>query len=519
MAHRTALLLSLAFASLLTQAQKCAPAITLDKKPQVFVMSDISNEPDDAMSFVRLLVHSDLYNITGMVAVTSYWQNSSVYPDQILNLTTAYGKVVDNLNVHSAGELPTAEYLASTVHAGQPVYGTAALGTSNLSSGATRLIAVVDAMPDDEILHIQAWGGMNMLGEALFHIQHSRVPHEIDRFLRKLRIYAISDQDNVGQWLRTTFPSIPYIVSLHGWNEYGMAAWTGMSGEKYYNFDHGGPDTSLVSDAYIKRNFQLGPLGSLYPNIAVIMEGDSPSLLHTIQNGLNGGPFDHPEWGGWGGRYKLLDVTRQTMVYSDARDEVAGLINKQTFTSSQASIWRWRQAYQDEMSARIQWTLEGNYSRGSHAPVVSINGSCGSEPLVIDDIHPSESITLDASGTYDPDAHLTARGPLQLKWMQYREPSATQSKVDAEVPWLGFTLEDDNRMARFVMPNETMACQYPTQYQDARFRREECQEYHVILEVLGSGTPPIHRYKRVVLKVQPPPGGRSLNGRRKRDEL
>lgn len=36
------------------------------------------------------------------------------------------------------------------------------------------------------------------------------------------------------------------------------------------------------------------------------MEGDSPSLMHTMQNGLNGGPFDHPEWGGWGGRYYSL---------------------------------------------------------------------------------------------------------------------------------------------------------------------------------------------------------------------
>ena len=53
----------------LGHAQKCPPAITIDKKPQVFVMSDISNEPDDTMSFIRLLLHADQYNITGMVAV------------------------------------------------------------------------------------------------------------------------------------------------------------------------------------------------------------------------------------------------------------------------------------------------------------------------------------------------------------------------------------------------------------------------------------------------------------------
>jgi hypothetical protein len=52
----------------LALAQQCPPAIQIDRKPQVFIMSDISNEPDDTQSFIRLLLHSDQYNITGMVA-------------------------------------------------------------------------------------------------------------------------------------------------------------------------------------------------------------------------------------------------------------------------------------------------------------------------------------------------------------------------------------------------------------------------------------------------------------------
>lgn len=134
-------------------ATKCPPAIQLDTKPQVFVMSDISNEPDDTMSFVRLLLHADQYNITGMVAVTSVWLNSSTYPDQILDSVRAYGQVVDSLNAHSAGSFPTEEYLASVVKSGQPVYGTAAIGMNPISSGAEHLIAVADGMADDGMLH------------------------------------------------------------------------------------------------------------------------------------------------------------------------------------------------------------------------------------------------------------------------------------------------------------------------------------------------------------------------------
>lgn len=160
----------------------------------------------------------------------------------------------------------------------------------------------------------------------------------MSKFIKRLRLYSISDQNNAAPWIRGNFPSIPYIVSLNGFNQYGLAAWTGISGEKFYGFDRGGPDSSLVDQAYISKHFQIGPLGSHCPNIAYIMEGDSPSFMGTMMNGLNGGPYDHPEWGGYGGRYIFQDLTRQTMLYNDARDNVTGQ-NGDWFVSNQATIW------------------------------------------------------------------------------------------------------------------------------------------------------------------------------------
>lgn len=237
-------------------------------QPQIFVMSDISNEPDDTMSFIRLLVHADQYNITGMTAVTSYWLNGSTYPDQILDTVRKYGKVVGNLNTHSEGRFPTEEYLTSIVKSGPKVYGTEALKSSSLSSGSSHLIDVVDGMPEDGVLFCSAWGGINMLAETLNHIQKTRTSAEVSKFIKRLRIYSISDQDNAGPWIRGNFPSIPYVVSLNGYNQYGLAAWSGISGEELYGFDRGGPDSSLVDQAYISKHFQIGPLGSHYPDIA-----------------------------------------------------------------------------------------------------------------------------------------------------------------------------------------------------------------------------------------------------------
>src|SRR4026207_1647581 len=40
-------------------------------KPRVIVLTDIANEPDDQMSFVRLLVSSNQFEIAALVATTS----------------------------------------------------------------------------------------------------------------------------------------------------------------------------------------------------------------------------------------------------------------------------------------------------------------------------------------------------------------------------------------------------------------------------------------------------------------
>jgi hypothetical protein len=246
------------------------------------------------------------------------------------------------------------------------------------------------------------------------------------------------------------------------------------------------------------------------------MEGDSPCILHTMQNGLNGGPLDHPEWGGWGGRYALLDLTRQTMLYTDTNDFVVGKDNA-TWSSNHATIWRWRQAFQDEMSARVQWSVLGNYSAGSHPPAVSVNGSCGSAPYEID-VRPGEVVTLDASGTYDPDGNLTGKNDLQFRWFHYWEITTLQG-VRGEVPQLNFTLSGDvdGSVATTTLPVADLACAAPPGLWQPEGIQEICQQYHVILEVTGSGTPPIRRYKRVILKVQPPPAGSARSV--KRDEL
>ncbi|KAJ9646649.1 hypothetical protein H2201_008791 [Coniosporium apollinis] len=206
----------------------------------------------------------------------------------------AYANMTDDLNAHVHPDFPypSAEYFRSIVRSGPKCYGMEAVKADvPLSDGALLLQKLESSQ---EPLWVLCWGGTNVLAQVLSHIQ--TLPAAADARLRaKLRVYAISDQDDTGAWLRARFPDLFYICSVHGWNQYGRATWAGIAGDRYYRFDQGGPDFTTVSREWLRQNVQVGPLGAAYPDYMFIPEGDSPTFLYLIQNGL--GVRERPEYG------------------------------------------------------------------------------------------------------------------------------------------------------------------------------------------------------------------------------
>src|SRR5579859_3215493 len=88
-------------------------------KPRVVIISDIGNEPDDQMSFVRLLLYSNEFDIEAMIASTSTWQKAATHPETMHTLIRTFGRVRQNLFLHAQG-WPTEEYLDQRVYPGQP---------------------------------------------------------------------------------------------------------------------------------------------------------------------------------------------------------------------------------------------------------------------------------------------------------------------------------------------------------------------------------------------------------------
>ena len=377
-------------------------------RPRVIIMSDIGNEPDDQMSFVRLLLYSNEFDIESLIASTSTWQKAAVHPETVHTLIHAYGQVRSNLLLHAQG-WPTAEDLDGRVFTGQPSYGFAATGADKMSAGAEAIIRAVDR-DDPRPLWICIWGGANTLAQALLHVRASRPAAEVDRFIEKIRVYAISDQDDAGPWIRREFPDLFYIVqpSTQRGDDYYYATWTGIGGDVYYR-NGAGADSTTVTNEWLDANIRSkGPLGKLYPKFAFIMEGDTPSFLGLIDNGLNS--YRRPDWGGWGGRYVYRQPYGEThAIWTQggnmfsrvtSQDTVTGVDGKE-YTSDQATIWRWREAFQNDFAARMDWTI-ADYALANHNPLLEVNGQAGTDPIVID-AEVGKPVLLDASRSRDPD--------------------------------------------------------------------------------------------------------------------
>lgn len=89
------------------------------------------------------------------------------------------------------------------------------------------------------------WGGPNTLAQALWKLRRTRLKAEVDRLTAKLRVYAISDQDDSGPWIRREFPGVFYIVIPGG--NFHQSTWIGIGYDKFHG-RFGGADLSLVTN-------------------------------------------------------------------------------------------------------------------------------------------------------------------------------------------------------------------------------------------------------------------------------
>lgn len=438
-------------------------------KPRLVVCTDIAPadvEPDDMESMVRLMSYADLFEIEALI--TSVGWNCDPYPKEwaqyLQRVIEAYREDVPKLMKRSGqttflpnseeekhqfiGYWPSADYIKSRAVMGSERGGIKVIGEGNDSPGSELLIRLADE-DDPRPIYVAAWGGANTLAQAIWRVKQTRSPEELKRFVRKFRLYTITDQDmqynmrmdraySSHMWLRQEFKDdLQFIWDEGTWQEQCELG---------------------------KRNWQLhkdniqgkGALGKEYPDYKWGVEGDTPSFLYVMPNGLND-PED-PHQAGWAGYHERgLCADSLTTAWTSWQEPVISI-----------SVGYKTRFYPDEINdfmARMQWADEG---QGNHNPQVVINGSDGLQPIHIQ-AKAGESIRLDASSSIDPDGD-----KLTFLWWQQPEIGKTKATIDPS----------NQSIATIQIPSDVTS-----------------DTIHIICEVHDDGPFHLVSYRRIIIEI------------------
>ena len=155
-------------------------------------------------------------------------------------------------------------------------------------------------------------------------------------------------------------------------------------------------------------------------------------------------------------------------IWTNASHSIGSPLDKKPYIGNRETIWRWREAFQNDFAARMLWCVK-SYGEANHPPIPKLNHA---ENLTVTS---GATFYLDATGTTDPDGD-----SVSFLWFQYPEAGTYKGMVSHK-PYAA-----NLKRLPVVAPLVDTA-----------------QTVHFILSVKDKGTPALTRYKRVIVTVLP----------------
>lgn len=447
-----------------------------DNKPRVIATTD--GEIDDQCSMIRFLLYANEWDIEGIVKSSSQYHahgHDWAGDDWVQPYLNAYAEVYPNLVKHDSA-YPSPAYLRSRTRLGN----VEAEGAMDKETPGSQLIAgILLDESDDQPVWLQAWGGPNTIARALKTIEEEH-PEKMEYVANKIRFFFIWEQDSTYQsYIRPHWGKydIPTIIS----DQFLAMAYDHQRREIPQEMKH------YYSAEWMNRNLlqDHGPLLAMYKahdDGRFRSEGDTPSFLHVIPTGLRSA--ESPGWGGWGGRFVnvrnntwLDPVPERGYEYPEGRwftGTAYGRVrlkkeipNDEVLTEYFKPQWRWIDEIQNDFAARADWCVQP-YQEANHQPIVKLNHKLNLSAK------PGTTIQLSAEGTYDPDGD-----QLTYNWWHYKEADDYEGEIEIK--------NADNRDVSLMIPNDI----------------NQETTLHIVCEVKDNGTPPLTRYRRVIIQVEP----------------
>ena len=446
-----------------------------DGRPRVIVTSD--GEIDDECSMVRFLLYANEWDVEAIITSSSqyHWRGHRWAGDDWAQpYLDAYAKVYPNLVKHDP-RYPTPDYLRVRTLLGNVK---AEGEMDEVTVGSQYIVTVLLDKSDDQPVWLQAWGGPNTIARALKTIEEEH-PDQMAYVANKTRFFFIWEQDSTYQeyirphWGKYNIPTIisDQFIAIAYENQRRAVP---QEMKRYYSAE------------WMNQNLlqNHGPLLALYKahdDGRFRSEGDSPSFLHLIPNGLRSS--ESPDWGGWGGRFvRVRDNTWLDPVlepgykYPEGRWYTGSawgrtrlkkdIPDDAELTAYLKPQWRWIDAFQNDFAARADWCVK-SYAQANHPPIVKLAHALDLK------VRPGQKVSLSAKGTIDPDGDT-----LTYRWWQYREADSCEGAVDIA--------NAGKQDASFTVPTNG----------------GKGRTIHIICEVTDEDTPPLTRYRRVVVEIQ-----------------